>query len=45
ALFGPSGAILDDGTQVQFSKAGVTVLLEGPSGYVFSDGTLVQKKS
>jgi len=43
-VFGESGMILDDGTQVQFKEGGVTILLEGPSGILLSDGTQVQKK-
>ncbi|XP_068219354.1 uncharacterized protein [Palaemon carinicauda] len=43
-LIGDSGMITDDGIPIQFSRPGVTILLEGPSAYVMSDGTLVQKR-
>ncbi|XP_068218617.1 uncharacterized protein [Palaemon carinicauda] len=44
-LIGDSGMITADGIPIQFSRPGVTILLEGPSAYVMSDGTLVQKRA
>jgi len=44
-LYGASGMITKDGYPIQFSRPGVTILLEGPSAYVMSDGTLVQKRA
>merc|ERR1712228_34585 len=33
-LIGDSGMITDDGIPIQFTRAGVTILLEGPSAYI-----------
>jgi len=41
---GASGAI-GDGQNVQFTKAGVTLIAEGPSAWLFSDGTAIQKRA
>lgn len=45
SLVGPSGMILDDGTQVQFKTPFAEIALEGPSGIILTDGTLVQKRA
>merc|ERR1711942_588795 len=44
---GDGGAILDDGTLVQFNHGVVapTIVLEGPSGILWSNGQLTQKRA
>merc|ERR1719423_453265 len=44
-VIGESGAVLEDGTQVQFTEGGVKPLVEGPSGIIWSNGQVTQKRS
>jgi len=44
-LVGESGAVLEDGQQVQFTEGGVKPLVEGPSGIIWSNGQVTQKRS
>merc|ERR1719376_1941986 len=44
-VLGESGAVLEDGTQVQFTEGGVKPLVEGPSGIIWSNGQVTQKRS